>query len=82
MIPNPRKKKQTAGFPLEKAKAMWARFGPEGQDMTFQQFYRELCSLTDEGAMREDLATIQMARAKERSNKLMVERAIQRNMEG
>lgn len=79
MIPNPREKKQIPGFPLEKAKALWAKFPPEAQDMTFTQFYKELCSLNDEGQMRRDLDTIQMARAREHGNKLMVERALQRD---
>lgn len=78
MIPNPRKKKQTPGFPLEKAKALWAKFDEPARDMTFAQFYKELCSLNDEGQMRKDLDIIQMTRARENSNRLMVERALQR----
>ena len=77
MIPNPREKKQTAGFPLEKAKKMYAMFGPDGQDMTFAQFYKELCSLNDEGQMKKDLECIQMARMRECGNKAAVERALQ-----
>lgn len=79
MIPNPCKKKQTAGFPLEKAKKMWAMFPVEARDMTFQQFYRELCSLNDEGQMRKDLDSIQMTVARERSSRLLIERVLQRN---
>lgn len=79
MIPNPRKKKQTPGFPLEKAKKLYAKFGPDGQDISFQNFYKELCSLNDEGQMKKDLETIQMTRAIQNSNQLMVERALQKN---
>lgn len=79
MIPNSRKKKQTVGFPLENAKKMWAMFGPDGQDMTFTQFYKELCSLNDEEQMKKDLECIQLARMRERDNKAAVERAIQQN---
>lgn len=77
MIPNPRKKKQTPGFPLEKARVLWAKFPAEARDMTFTQFYKELCSLNDEGQMKKDLETIQMTRAIQNSNQFMVERALQ-----
>jgi len=82
MIPNPRKKKQKnpgkGAFPLERAKALWAGFGPEGQDMTFQQFYAELCGIADPDKMRKDLDAIEMRKAQERSNRLLIERGLLR----
>ena len=80
MIPNPRKKSQKApgegAFPLEKARKIWIGFDEAGQDMTFEQFYRELCGLTDKTKMKEDLDSIQMRRAREQSNRLLVERGL------
>ena len=80
MIPNPRKQRQKVPgegvFPLEKAKRLYAMFGESGQDMTFHQFYRELCGITDPDKMREDLSRIELARAQERSNRLLIERGL------
>ena len=80
MIPNPRKQRQkTPGegvFPLEQAKRLYAMFGESGQDMTFHQFYRELCGIADPDKMREDLSRIELARARERSNRLLIERGL------
>ena len=82
MIPNPRKQKQRAAgegaFPLEKAKRLWAGFDEAGQDMTFGQFYRELCGLSDEGKMKRDLDEIQMREHQEQTNRRMIERGLLR----
>jgi hypothetical protein len=82
MIPNPRKAKQKkpgeGAFPLEQAKRLYAMFGESGQDMPFQQFYAELCGITDPDKMREDLSAIELARARERSNRLLIERGLLR----
>lgn len=78
MIPGSRRKKpQTPSFPLEKAKALWAKFPIEARDISFQKFYQELCSLNDPEQMRKDLDCIQVTRAREHSNRLMVEKALQ-----
>ena len=80
MISNPRKQRQrTPGegaFPLEQAKRLYAMFGESGQDMTFHQFYRELCGVADPDKMREDLSRIELARARERSNRILIERGL------
>lgn len=82
MIPNPRKTKQKkpgeGAFPLDRAKQLYANFGPEGQDMSFGQFYRELCGIADPDKMREDLSRIELARAQERSNRLLIEKGLLR----
>ena len=70
--------KEDFRFPIEKAKILWAKFPTPARDMTFEQFYKELCDMGDPDKMREDLDTIQMTRARERSNKLMVERALEK----
>lgn len=80
MIPNPRKQRQRApgegAFPLEQAKRLYAMFGETGQDMTFHQFYMELCGIADLDEMRKDLSRIELARARERSQKLLIERGL------
>ena len=82
MIPNLRKQRQRApgegAFPLEQAKRLYAMFGESGQDTTFHQFYRELCGIADPDKMREDLSRIELARAQERSNRLLIERGLLR----
>ena len=82
MIPNPRKQRQKVpgegAFPLEQAKRLYAMFGESGQDMTFQRFYAELCGIVDPDKMREDLSRIELARARERSNRLLIERGLLR----
>ena len=80
MIPNPRKTKQKkpgeGAFPLEQAKRLYAMFGETGQDMPFQQFYAELCGITDPDRMRGDLDQIQMQKAHERSQRLLIDRGL------
>ena len=80
MIPNPRKTKQKkpgeGAFPLEQARRLWTMFGESGQDMTFQQFYTELCGLSDEKKMEEDLSEIEMMKARERSERLLIDRTL------
>ena len=82
MIPNLRKQRQkTPGegaFPLEQAKRLYAMFGESGQDMTFHQFYHELCGIADPDKMREDLSRIELVKARERSNRLLIERGLLR----
>lgn len=82
MIPGQRKKKQKnpgeGAFPLEKARKIWNSFDEAGQDMTFEQFYRELCGIADPDKMREDLDAIQMRRAQEQSNRLLIDRGLMR----
>ena len=80
MIPNPRKQKQRApgegAFPLEKARKLWNSFDEAEQDMTFEQFYRELCGLSDEKKMKKDLDEIQMREHQEQTNRRMIERGL------
>lgn len=82
MIPNPRKQKQKkpgeGAFPLDQAKQIWAGFDEAGQDMTFEQFYRELCGLSDVGKMKQDLDEIQMREHQEQTNRRMIERGLLR----
>ncbi|KKL58810.1 hypothetical protein LCGC14_2221610 [marine sediment metagenome] len=75
-----KKQKPAPGtFSLEKAKVLWAKFSPEAQDCTFQHFYKELCNMSNEKQMMEDLHRIQMTRQMETHNRGMVERALQAN---
>lgn len=77
MIPGRRKKRQReSGFPLEKAKRLYASFDEAGQDISFQQFYKELQCLTDEKKMKRDLDQIQMRKHQEQTNRRMIERGL------
>jgi hypothetical protein len=79
-IPNPRKQRQKApgegAFPLDRAKQLWNGFDEAEQDITFEQFYRELCGLTDEKKMKRDLDEIQMREHQEQVNRRMIGRGL------
>ncbi|MCK5602079.1 hypothetical protein KAR91_09425 [Candidatus Pacearchaeota archaeon] len=78
MIPNKRSKPQQAsGFPIEEAKRLYAMFGPDGQDIPFAKFYEELCGIADPDKMEDDLDEIHMVIARERSNRLLIDRVIE-----
>ena len=74
----PRKAPGEGAFPLERAKQLYAAFGPEGQDMTFGQFYRELCGIANPKKMEDDLAGIELTMARERSQRLLIDRGLLR----
>ena len=80
MISNLRKKRQRepgeGAFPLKLAKRLYAMFGESGQDMTFHQFYCELCGIADPDEMRKDLSRIELSKARERSNRLLIDRGL------
>jgi len=82
MIPNPRKKRQRepgeGAFPLERAKQIWNSFDETGQDMTFQQFYHELCGIADPDKMRKDLAEIGRREGQARDTRALIERGLLR----
>ncbi len=72
----PRKKPGEGAFPLERAKQLYAAFGPEGQDMVFGQFYRELCDIADPKKMEDDLTGMELVAARERSQRLLIDRGL------
>lgn len=60
----------------EQIKRIWNRFPPEKQNMTFEDFKKELQGLSDPVQMQEDLADIQMQKAIFNTNKIRVDRAM------
>ena len=56
-------------------KKIWDGFGPEGQNMTLAEFRKEMHALTDPNKIQEDLADIELLKARERSNKIRIDRA-------
>ena len=67
---------------IAKAKKLWALFPPEGRDMTFEDFMKELGMLSDPVKMREDLMSIQMVKAQQDSNTIKIERALRESRNG
>ena len=63
----------------EQIKRIWNRFPPEKQNMSFENFKKELQGLSDPVKMREDLMDIQMQKAVFRTNKIRADRAIRNN---
>lgn len=63
---------------LAKAKYLWTQFGPEGQDMPFSEFLKEIVAMADPKKMREDMTDIQLAKARVDSNKIRIDRALNR----
>ncbi len=56
-------------------KKIWDGFGPEGQNMTLVEFRKEMHALTDPNKIQEDLGKIELLKARERSNKIRIDRA-------
>jgi hypothetical protein len=66
---------------IAKAKEAWDMFGPDGQDMSFEDFARELSDLSDSTKMHEDLMDIQLRQATFNSNRLLVDRSLHNGRE-
>ncbi len=56
-------------------KRIWDGFGPGGQNMPRAEFFREMRDLTDQNKIQKDLADIELLKARERSNKIRIDRA-------
>ena len=55
-------------------KKVWDGFGPEGQNMSFSEFRREMKALSDPAKIQRDLADIELLKARERSNRIRIDR--------
>lgn len=62
---------------LAKAKHLWSQFGPEGQDMPFSEFLKEIEAMADPKKMREDMMGMQLVQARQNSAKLRIDRALE-----
>lgn len=67
---------------IAKAKKLWAMFPPEARDMSFMDFVKELNDLSDPDKMQTDLMKIQMAKANQDSNTLLIENALRESKNG
>ena len=56
-------------------KRVWDGFGESGQNMTFDEFRKEVKKLTSAANIQQDLADIELLKARERSNKIRIDRA-------
>ena len=56
-------------------KKIWDGFGPGGQNMPRAEFFREMRDLTDQNKIKQDLARIELLKARERSNKIRIDKA-------
>lgn len=64
---------------LARAKHLWVQFTPEQQDMPFSEFLKEIVAMADPKKMREDMMDIQLAKARIDSNRLRIDKALERN---
>lgn len=62
---------------LAKAKHLWSQFPPEGQDMPFSEFLKEIEAMADPKKMREDMVGIQLVKARQNSAKLRIDKALE-----
>jgi len=67
---------------IMKAKKLWAMFGPEAQDIIFADFLKEVTELSDPAKMQKDLMSIQLAKARQDSNTLLIEKALRESKNG
>lgn len=58
-------------------KRIWDGFGPNGQNMSFAEFRKEMHALTSQAGIQRDLADIEMQKARHRTNKIRIDRAIE-----
>ena len=63
---------------IQKARQIYNEFTPEGKDMSFQEFFREINDLTDQRKIQEDLMAIQMIKARQDSNKLLIDKGLEK----
>lgn len=53
-------------------------FPPEARDISRADFIKEIRGLTDQGKMEQDLANIQLLKAREKTNKQRIDRSLRR----
>lgn len=57
-------------------KRVWDGFGPDGQNMSLAAFRKEMKDLTDPVKIQQDLAEIELVKARQRSNKIRIDKAL------
>lgn len=58
-------------------KRIWDGFGKEGQNMSFGQFRKEMLGLTSQAGIQRDLRDIELQKARHRTNKIRIDRAME-----
>lgn len=56
---------------------IWDKFTPEGKNIPYAHFRREMKALTDPVAIRKDLSDIQLQKARHRMNQIRIDKAIE-----
>jgi len=62
----------------EEINRIYDKFPPEGKNMSREEFHREMQALTDPNKIRQDIMDIQLRKARERSNRINIERGMRR----
>jgi len=57
-------------------KQIWNGFGPDGQNMPYAEFRREMLSLTDQKKIQNDLSDIELLKGRGRTNRIRIDRAL------
>jgi len=60
----------------EAIRAIWNSFGPEGQDMPFAEFRKQLIDLCNPKKMMDDLSDMQLRKARERLNRMRIKKVL------
>ena len=58
-------------------KRIWDKFTPEGQNMPYSRFRKEMKALTDPVAIRKELGEIQLQKARHRMNQIRIDKAVE-----
>ena len=58
-------------------KEIWGKFTPEGQNMSYGAFRKEMLALTDPIIIRKDLSEIQLQKARHRMNQIRIDKAVE-----
>jgi len=64
---------------IRRFKAIYSKMWPNGTDMTEQEFVKSMVDLCDPKKMMDDLGDVQLRKARQRSNKIRINKAMQKN---
>jgi hypothetical protein len=62
----------------EQIDKIYNSFSPDKRDMSREAFKKEIRNLTDPVKMEQDLANIEILKARERTNKIRIDRSLRR----
>jgi len=57
---------------------IYNKFPPEGRDLTREEFRKEMKALVDPIKMQQDLTNIEILKARERTNRIRIDRSLKR----